>query len=78
MESVSSEIGFLIDSGKVIKLGKSTIFSDRKEVRQLISRSDVRLGSQLSIERYSSEVSSGKVIKLGQSEMRSCFRVEIH
>ena len=65
MESFSNEIGFLIDSGKVIKLGKSTIFSDRKEVRQQISRS-------------SSEVSSGYVIKLGQFSMRSFFRVEIH
>ena len=78
MVSVSSEIGFLIDSGKVIKLGKSSICSDRKEVRQLISRSDVRLGSQLLMIRDSSEVSSGKVIKLGQYEMESSFRVEIH
>ena len=78
MVSVSSEIGFLIDSGKVIKLGKSPICSDRKEVRQLISRSDVRLGSPLEIPRNSSEVSSGKVIKLGQFEMVRCFRVEIH
>ena len=78
MESVSSEIGFLIDSGKVIKLGNSSICSDRKEVRQLISRSDVRLGSHLKMESVSSEVSSGKVIKLGQFEMVSSFRVEIH
>ena len=78
MESVSSEIGFLIGSGKVTKLGKSQICSDRKEVRQLISRSDVRLGSHLSSESDSSEVSSGKVIKLGQFEMESSFRVEIH
>ena len=78
MESVSSEIGFLIDSGKVIKLGKSEICSDRKEVRQLISRSNAKLGSQLKILKDSSEVSSGEVIKLGQFEMKSCFRVEIH
>ena len=78
MESVSSEIGFLIDSGKVIKLGKFPISSFCKEVRQLISRSDVRLGSHLAISRSSSEVSSGKVIKLGQIEMVRCFRVEIH
>lgn len=74
IRSFSSEVRLLIDSGKFIKLGKSSNVNDRKDLKQLIpSGSDVRLG-HLVISSSLSAVSwliSGKVVKLGKSRILS-------
>ena len=79
ISSSSSEVRLQIDSGKVIKLGKSAIVNTRKDVRQLIpAGSDISLEAHLAITRCSSDVSSqihsAKLIKLGHAEMMSFCR----